>query len=239
MLVAYFFAVGACVGSFLDCLFSRMHQANKIPDMSGRSHCTSCGRQLVWYDLIPIVSYLLYRGHCRTCKSPIPITAFLAEVIAGATWAYACYLNLSSDTTEAFILSFLCIILSVESISDMERGESTWLGLGLMLVLAMASLAFRGHLIGAACVIPVFIALCTILSSYMGGADIAAYIAVASVTSYLMFVLVMLVSSLLGTLVIVCCKLVNHPVSGARMLPCITLALIAVTATEPLWRGVF
>lgn len=239
MLVAYFFALGACLGSFLDCLFSRMYQANKIPDMSGRSHCTSCGRQLVWYDLIPIVSYLAYRGKCRTCKATIPITAFLAEILAGTAWAYACYLNISSNDSQAFILSLLCIILSIESVSDMERGESTWFGLGVMLVLAVISRVLKGHLGWAVCVVPIFIIMCTIIGPYMGGADIAAYIAVASITDYFTFTLVMLISALLGILVIIGHKLRRHSAAGVRMLPCITVAVIAVTVAEPLWRGVF
>lgn len=50
------------------------------PLQSDRSRCLSCRRQLMWYHLIPIVSWLAARGRCRYCKSPIGIIEICLEV---------------------------------------------------------------------------------------------------------------------------------------------------------------
>ncbi len=48
-----------------------------------RSRCLSCQRELRWYDLIPIFSWLSVAGRCRYCKKPIGWTEFLLEVGLG------------------------------------------------------------------------------------------------------------------------------------------------------------
>lgn len=62
----FFFALGAIMGSFLNVLILRYNTGRSA---SGRSACMSCGRTLTWYDLIPVISFFLLRGRCRTCTS--------------------------------------------------------------------------------------------------------------------------------------------------------------------------
>ena len=68
---------GAIIGSFLNVVIYRLHTGKSL---SGRSHCLSCGGGLLWYDLIPLVSYLLLRGRCRYCDSCITPRYFLVEL---------------------------------------------------------------------------------------------------------------------------------------------------------------
>ena len=48
-----------------------------------RSVCLHCGRQLRWYDMLPVVSWLVFRGRCRTCKKPIGKMEIGAEIVLG------------------------------------------------------------------------------------------------------------------------------------------------------------
>lgn len=48
-----------------------------------RSICDSCKRQLCWWENIPIVSFLFFKGRCRTCHSPIPFWFLLTELFSG------------------------------------------------------------------------------------------------------------------------------------------------------------
>lgn len=48
--------------------FKKIRKATAAND---RSLCLSCGHQLAWYDLIPLVSWLSLRGRCRYCRAPI------------------------------------------------------------------------------------------------------------------------------------------------------------------------
>lgn len=70
-------ALGAIVGSFLGAALVRLPRGESV--MAGRSRCDGCGRTLRAADLIPIVSFLALRGHCRTCVAPIDRWQFAAE----------------------------------------------------------------------------------------------------------------------------------------------------------------
>ena len=61
----YAFIVGACVASFINVVIDRLPKGISIS--KGRSRCDECKTQLKWYDLIPIVSWVLLRGRCRYC----------------------------------------------------------------------------------------------------------------------------------------------------------------------------
>ena len=62
------FIFGLIIGSFLNMVIYRMHAKESF---SGRSHCTKCNKLIVWYDNIPVVSYLILSGSCRGCNKPI------------------------------------------------------------------------------------------------------------------------------------------------------------------------
>jgi leader peptidase (prepilin peptidase) / N-methyltransferase len=70
--------LGAIVGSFLNVVIYRLHTGRSL---GGRSHCMSCGETLLWYELLPVVSYLSLRGRCNLCSSWIPIRYLIVEVL--------------------------------------------------------------------------------------------------------------------------------------------------------------
>ena len=61
--------LGSCVGSFLNVCIYRLPRRESLAWPA--SHCTSCNRPLSWYENIPIASWLVLRGRCRTCRAPI------------------------------------------------------------------------------------------------------------------------------------------------------------------------
>ena len=79
MLSMFFFLLGACIGSFLNVVIYRYNTGLSI---NGRSQCFSCSRRLTWYDMMPIVSFLVFRARCRTCKSKISWQYPVVEAIA-------------------------------------------------------------------------------------------------------------------------------------------------------------
>ncbi len=79
---------GLCFGSFLNVCISRLPRGESI--VLPRSHCPHCNHTIRWYDNIPLVSYLVLRGHCRDCHaliSPLyPTVEALTAVILVLTF---------------------------------------------------------------------------------------------------------------------------------------------------------
>ncbi|MBI2054577.1 MAG: prepilin peptidase [Candidatus Sungbacteria bacterium] len=78
------FLLGASLGSFVNAAAIRLAAGESffIP----RSRCPRCRKTLSWFELIPIVSYLVLGGLCRSCKGAIAFRYFAAEVALGS-WA--------------------------------------------------------------------------------------------------------------------------------------------------------
>lgn len=66
---------GGAVGSFAGVVATR----GWSDSLGGRSHCDSCGRTLEWYELVPLVSYPVLRGRCRTCGTRIGLGVYAWE----------------------------------------------------------------------------------------------------------------------------------------------------------------
>lgn len=81
LLYFFLFLFGSCIGSFLNVMIYRIPR--EIPFWKGRSFCTTCGKTIKPYDLIPVISYLFLRGRCRNCKMKISQRYPLVECITG------------------------------------------------------------------------------------------------------------------------------------------------------------
>ena len=80
------FVLGTMVGSFLNVVMMRSIRGENW--VKGRSHCDDCGRQLSWYENIPLFSYIVLRGHCRTCRKPISISHPVVEFLTGSLFVW-------------------------------------------------------------------------------------------------------------------------------------------------------
>ena len=82
-----FAAFGLCVGSFLNVCIYRYGLENETVRKPRRSRCPSCKRELTWRDNIPVLSWTLLRGKCRSCGWRIPWRYPLVELLTGGLWA--------------------------------------------------------------------------------------------------------------------------------------------------------
>ena len=64
------FVLGAIIGSFLTVVVARIPAGESI--VRPRSACPVCGREIAWFDNIPVASWVLLSGRCRHCQTPIP-----------------------------------------------------------------------------------------------------------------------------------------------------------------------
>ena len=77
----FVFAVGIAVGSFLNVCIHRLPRRESVVALA--SHCSTCARPLLWFENVPLFSYMFLRGLCRTCHTRIPIVYPLVETITG------------------------------------------------------------------------------------------------------------------------------------------------------------
>lgn len=75
------FFLGAMIGSFLNVVVYRLPLSRSPAE--GRSHCPACGARILARDNIPVVSWLLLRGRCRTCAAAISPRYPLVEACCG------------------------------------------------------------------------------------------------------------------------------------------------------------
>lgn len=108
--------LGACMGSFLNCLTWRMLHGESV--LRGRSHCDVCGHVLGVRDLVPVFSYLLSGGKCRYCGAKLSARHVWGELISAAVFvSLLLQYDISLQTLEAWLLA--CVLLAC-TFADLE-----------------------------------------------------------------------------------------------------------------------
>jgi leader peptidase (prepilin peptidase) / N-methyltransferase len=116
-LAAVFAAPGLALGSFLNVVASRLPLRRSL--VKPASACMSCGTELARRDNVPVLSYLVLRGRCRTCSARIPLRYPVVELVTGALVA-GCGLRFGL-TPYAGIAAAFCIVLVAVSAIDVEH----------------------------------------------------------------------------------------------------------------------
>lgn len=80
------FLFGTVIGSFLNVCIYRIPRGEEV--VRTPSHCPDCGTRLRWYELIPIVSFLLQKGRCRSCNKRLSIQYPIVEAGNGVLYLW-------------------------------------------------------------------------------------------------------------------------------------------------------
>jgi leader peptidase (prepilin peptidase)/N-methyltransferase len=109
--------IGACVGSFLNVCIYRLPRHESL--MWPGSRCTRCARALSWYENVPVVSWVLLRGRCRTCREPVSWMYPIVEVITALTFLSG-YLLYGISAIGAVRILFACALI-VLFVTDLQH----------------------------------------------------------------------------------------------------------------------
>jgi leader peptidase (prepilin peptidase)/N-methyltransferase len=93
----FFFAFGLVFGSFLNVIIHRVPRRLSI--VTPGSACPNCGTVIRAYDNIPVVSWVLLRGRCRSCRHPITARYAIVELLCGFLFVAAYYHSAPLDGT--------------------------------------------------------------------------------------------------------------------------------------------
>jgi leader peptidase (prepilin peptidase)/N-methyltransferase len=74
---------GGAVGSYTGAVASRGWRRS----LGGRSICDSCARELRWWELVPVMSWLALRGRCARCGTRIPVSLLVREAVGAVVGA--------------------------------------------------------------------------------------------------------------------------------------------------------
>ena len=105
------FLFGVIIGSFLNVIILRYNTGTGI---GGRSRCMSCAKTLAWYELVPVVSYVVQRGRCRGCFTSLSVQYAVVELLCGGLFAATWALGLSPAYTFcAWLAIALLLVIAV------------------------------------------------------------------------------------------------------------------------------
>ncbi len=121
LLYFFVFIFGTLIGSFLNVVILRYNTGKHILGMKERSQCFSCSKELQWYELVPVISFLVLRGKCSVCKSSISWQYPLVEISTGLLFLG---IFLKNSSVVSFVTILQCVvwaILVVITVYDMRH----------------------------------------------------------------------------------------------------------------------
>lgn len=111
-----FFLFGICLGSFYNVLGMRIPNRESI--IKPKSHCPKCNHELKWFELIPILSFIIQKGKCKSCKTKLSLFYPLIEFSTGLLFLISYHsFGFSLDLIIALTLVSLFMIVIVSDLS--------------------------------------------------------------------------------------------------------------------------
>lgn len=208
MTLAFVFAFGAIIGSFLNVCIARIPDGRSI--VRPPSHCPKCQSFLVWYDNVPILSYLVLTGRCRTCRVRISAIYPAVEVLTGAL-ALALFLRLGPTLAFAGYFAFAAALVVItfidldhQIIPDVISLPGIVVGLAFSLVsplvtpfdAALGVLAGGGTLLAVAWLYKTFRG-----QEGMGGGDIKLLAMIGAFLGWQSIFVTLFVGSIIGSII--------------------------------------
>lgn len=201
------FIIGAVFGSFYYVLGSRLPKGESI--VSPGSHCEKCKHSLEWYELIPIVSYLIQGGKCRKCHTKIPFIYCLIEIVTGMLFALSFYLyGLSYEFFASLIIFSLLILIFITDFKYMIILDSPLIVASILILgLKLYYFDLRTMFLSLASGIIIFALMLGVMKfgnwvfkkESLGGGDIKFSFVIGIVLGFRLSLVVLVLSSFLAT----------------------------------------
>lgn len=171
--------IGLFIGSFLNVVNLRFGQWKSIA--TSRSVCPKCKHTLQWYDLVPVLSFLLLGAKCHHCKKPISWQYPVVEVATGLLMGVVWYLNNPQTTMQIIAVVFLMLfvvtilLMCVEDVKHMDVQDLLFIVAAVFAVLyaTTARMNLVSVLLGAVVGCGVFLLLALVSKErWMGWGDV-------------------------------------------------------------------
>ncbi len=198
---------GALVGSFLNVCIFRLPKGESI--IIPGSHCPHCHHPIVFYDNIPLLSYLVLGGRCRYCKKSISAQYPLIEGIAAIS-SLCLFLRYGLSWSYLFYFSFVAALIVITAIDLYHQIipdaiSIPGVGFGLLGALILPHITFFNSLMGTLLGGGSLFIIATLYQwlfkrEGMGGGDVKLLAMIGAFLGWEAVILTILLSSLIGSL---------------------------------------
>lgn len=203
LLLILFFVYGLLFGSFFNVVGLRLPK--NIPFIKGRSFCPKCKKQLLWFELIPVFSYIMQLGKCRNCKKNIPIIYPLIEFMTGLLFALSfATFKFHPELITALLLISMLMIIFVSDITYMIIPNKVllfFLPIFIVIRLIYPLDPWWSSFLGAGIMFIIIAAIIMISNRGMGGGDLKLFSLLGFILGIKQVLLIFLLSCLLGALI--------------------------------------
>jgi leader peptidase (prepilin peptidase)/N-methyltransferase len=173
MMVLMPLLLGLVIGSFLNVVIARLPEGRSV--WRPRSACPGCATPIAWYDNVPILSFAMLRGRCRSCRMAISPRYPIVEAATGILFGVA-YLVLGPTpvfATAAVLLASLVAITAIDLSSQIIPDVITLPGIlvGVAANLVTGRVAWLESLLGIVVGGGIFFVIILASRGGMGGGD--------------------------------------------------------------------
>jgi len=141
-------ALGAVMGSFIGAQVWRVRARQLVEDKQAgepvdtlelrrlkpllrpikddRSRCLSCGHELRWYDLLPVVSWLVTRGRCRYCRAPIGWMELGLELVMAGLFVAVAWYGMTTFTAPLVITKVVIALTGLSYLAFLFVYDKRW-----------------------------------------------------------------------------------------------------------------
>lgn len=147
LLAIYIFIIGTIMGSFFNVVGNRLSNNQSL--IKPGSHCENCSHALKWYELIPLLSFLIQGGKCRKCHTKLSWWYPLIELLTGLLYLFSfLYFGLSYDFLIAIVIASVLVITCISDFNYLIiLDEPVAIGSILVLIITFLKSGFTNTLV--------------------------------------------------------------------------------------------
>lgn len=223
------FTFGITIGSFLNVCIFRIPDKNDI--VSERSHCFSCGNVLKWYELIPVVSFVIQRGKCRHCSVRLSRQYPLVELANGLIYVWIVAVHEFAVTSLLYCLcaSALLVISIIDwRTYEIPFGCNIFIGLLGIIRILTDPVRWPEYVLGFFTVSGLFLLIYWITRGRgIGGGDIKLMAAAGLLLGWQGILLAMVIGSVTGSVIHMALMKIKHKERVLAFGPYLSLGILA------------
>ncbi len=220
------FLMGLLIGVFANACIDSF---SKQTDFTISRSCESCKARVAWYDRIPVVSFLLLKGRCRSCGAKANIQYPLVELANGVLYVIVFMANGSNLLSILYCLmtsAFLVISINDERTLEIPLPCNIFIAVLGVVVMALDYRNFVSYLIGFACVSGALYLLYVLTKgALIGGGDVKLMAAAGLMLGWEKVTLAFFLACIIGSVIHVIRMKVSNADRVLAMGPYLCMAL--------------